>query len=149
MAEINLTQAEADALLAMVKRRENDGSHLFPRRGEKISLPLQSDDGRELFLLDLRRGRVELRQVTMRNRARQVVIRARLDLFGPPHRNPDGEEIPTPHLHLYREDYGDKWAVPLPADYFLSPNDEWKTLNDFMGYCNITEVPNIQRMLIA
>ena len=118
-------------------------------RGQKISLPLKSDDGRELFLLDLRRGRVELRKVTMQNRARQVVILARLDLHGPPHRNPDGEEIPTPHLHVYREDYADKWAIPVPADHFLSINDEWTTLNDFMRYCNITEAPNIQWMLIA
>jgi hypothetical protein len=36
----------------------------------------------------------------------------RLDLDGPPHRNPDDEEIPWPHLHVYREGYGDKWASP-------------------------------------
>jgi hypothetical protein len=72
-------------------------------------------------------------------------ILARLDFGGPPHRNPDGEEIPCPHLHLYREGYGDKWAVPIPVDRFPNVNDLWLTLQDFMDYCNVIEPPQIIR----
>ncbi len=72
------------------------------------------------------------------------IILARLDLGGPPHRNPDGQEILCPHLHLHREGYGDKWAYPLPVD-FTNPNDAWLILNEFMDYCNIVDKPDIRR----
>ena len=149
MAETNLTQDEADALLAMEKHRVNDDVSDFPSDGESVVLPLQSPDRREQFLLDLSRGRIDLRKVKMQTRARQIVVLVRLDLGGAPHRNRDGEEIPVPHLHVYREGYGDKWAVPVPADRFGNLADVWQTLSDFMGYCNITQPPRIQRGLFT
>jgi hypothetical protein len=85
----------------------------------------------------------------MQNRARQVVVLVRLDLAGPTHRNPDGEEVPCPHLHLYREGYGDKWAKPLPADIFSAPTDLWATLQAFQVFCNITQPPHIERGLFS
>ena len=149
MAETNLTQAEAEALIAMEKHRVSEASSDFPKDGESVTLPLQSADRREQFLLDLSRGRIDLRKVKMQNRGRQVVVLVRLDLGGAPHRNPDGEEIPVPHLHVYREGYGDKWAVPVPADRFGNLDDVWQTLGDFMGYCNITQPPRIQKGLFT
>lgn len=149
MAEINLTQAEADALLAMAKQRADEKRYDIPARGQWLSVALQSTDGREKFLLDLSRGRIHLRKFTMQQRARQVVILARLDLAGAPHRNPDGEEIPTPHLHIYREGFGAKWAIPLPAAHFSPGADEWQKLAEFMRYCHIIEPPNFQRRLLA
>lgn len=149
MAKANLTQAEADALITMEKHRVNEELSDFPANGEAIVLPLQSADQREQFLLDLSRGRIDLRKVKMQNRGRQVVVLVRLDLGGAPHRNPDDEEIPAPHLHIYREGYGDKWAVPVPADRFGNLADIWQTLSDFMGYCNITQPPRIQRGLFT
>ena len=149
MAETNLAQAEADALISMEKHRVNEELSDFPADGEAVVLPLQSADRREQFLLDLSRGRIGLRKVKMQNRGRQVIVLVRLDLGGAPHRNPDGEEIPVPHLHVYREGYGDKWAVPVPADCFGNLDDVWQTLSDFMGYCNITQPPLVQRGLFT
>ena len=57
MADINLSQEEADALLGMEKHRVNEDRSDFPMRGESVTLPLQSADKREQFLLDLSRGR--------------------------------------------------------------------------------------------
>jgi len=147
MAEINLTQAEADALLAMEKHRVNDDRTDFPAGGESVVLPLQSPDRREQFLLDLGRGRIDLLKVKMQNRGRQVVVLARLDLGGAPHRNPDDEEVAAPHLHIYREGYGDKWAVPVPMDRFRNLGDLWTTLQDFLHYCNVTLPPHLNRGL--
>ncbi len=144
MAETNLTQAEADALIGMEKHRTNEQDWAFPMGGESISVPLHSVDGREQFLLDMSRGRIDLRKVKMQNRGRQVVVLVRLDLGGPPHRNPDGEEIGTPHVHVYREGYGDKWAFPVPADRFRELADLWTTLDDFFQYCNVTRPPLVQ-----
>jgi hypothetical protein len=147
--DTNLSQADADALIAMEKHRANDERHNFPMGGQSLILPLHSPDRREGFLLDLSRARIDLAKVKMQNRARQVVVLVRLDLAGAPHRNPDDSEVPCPHLHLYREGYGDRWAMPLPVDRFSDPSNAWETLARFMAYCNITQPPHIERGLFT
>lgn len=143
MADIHLTQAEADALIAMEKHRVNEDRHDFPVAGSLV-VPLQSPDKREQFLLDIKRGRIDLSKATYQNRGRQVIVLVRLDLGGAPHRNPDGEELPCPHLHLYREGYGDKWAIALPSEKFSKTSNLWRTLEDFMRFCSITQPPWIE-----
>jgi hypothetical protein len=149
MPEVNLTQAEADALIALEKRAVDEREWNFPNPGDSISVPLTSTDRREHFFLDIRRGRIDLAKGTYQNRGRQVVVLVRLDFGGAPHRNPDGEEINSPHLHIYREGFGDKWAIPVPVSWFSDLSDRWATLNDFMRYCNITEVPRLRRSLFT
>lgn len=149
MAEINLTQAEADALIVMEKRRIDDTRWSYPGLGGAILIPLMSADKRENFSLDISRGRIDLLKGKYQNRARQVIVLARLDFGGQPHRNPDDEEIPSPHLHIYREGFGDKWASPVPAEHFSNMSDLWQTLNDFMDFCNIKEPPIIERGLFS
>ena len=149
MAEINLTQAEADMLISMEKHRINDNQSDFPMGGQSVIMPLQSIDRREQFLLDLSRGRIDLLRVKMQNRSRQVFVLVRLDLGGAPHRNPDDTEIAAPHLHVFREGYGDKWAIPVPSDHFHHISDAWITLEDFLRYCNITHPPRIERGLFT
>ena len=78
----------------------------------------------------------------------QIYVLVRLDFGGAPHRNPDGKEILSPHLHIYREGFGDKWAFEIPTDKFSHIEDPWETLQDFMQYCNIIDPPNIQRGII-
>lgn len=58
MPDILLTQPEADALIAMEKRRSSDEAYSFP--GGALTMPLMSADRREPFLLDIRRGRIDL-----------------------------------------------------------------------------------------
>ncbi|MGV8088368.1 MAG: DUF6978 family protein [Methanomicrobiales archaeon] len=134
MIEINLDQETADAFIALPKIRANNEVSHYPGLGGYLSLPLLSEDGRESFHLDVRRGGIDLSKGTYQNRAMQVVILVRLDFGGAPHRNPDDEEIPAPHLHIYREGYGDKWAIPAPLDKFPDLQDLWTTLQDFMNY---------------
>lgn len=149
MSDINLTQSEADSLIAMEKHRASEDRSTFPMAGQSLILPLQSADKREQFVLDLSRGQIDLSKVKMQNRGRQVVVLVRLDLGGAPHRNPDDEEVSAPHLHVYREGYGDKWAVPVPADRFRDVSDVWKTLEDFLQFCNIAQPPHIERGLFT
>lgn len=149
MPDINLTQAEADALIAMEKHRTNEGLYDFPWKGGNLILSLQSPDKREEFFLDISRSRIDLLKGKFQNRARQVVVLVRLDFGGAPHRNPDGEEVGCPHIHLYRESYGDKWAMPAPFELFGRTSDVFGTLEDFMKYCNITKPPKIQRGLFV
>ncbi|MCB0410579.1 MAG: hypothetical protein KDD29_10200 [Flavobacteriales bacterium] len=147
MAEINLTQSEADALIAMEKHKANEEAYTFPGLGGLIEMPLTSDNKQENFILSIQRGRINLKKVTYQNRARQVVVLARIDIDGPPHRNPDNKEIPCPHLHIYREGYGDKWAIQAPDNIFSNTADLWITLTEFMKYCNVITIPNIEKDL--
>ena len=132
MADIDLTQAEADALIAMPKVKENEYMWCYPGMGRAVSIPLVSSDRRERFMLDISRGQINLLRGKYQNRARQMVILVRLDFGGTPHRNPDGEEIASPHLHIYREGFGDKWAIPVAKDDFPDVTDLWHTFQDFM-----------------
>ena len=149
MPNFDLTQAEADALMALVKRRVDDREWDYPGLGGGVSIPLVSVDERERFFLDLRRSRIDLAKGSYQNRGRRVIPLVRLCFGGPPHDNPDGEEVGAPHLHVYREGYGDKWAFPVPADRFTDLHDRWRTYQDFLKFCNIVEPPNVRQGLAA
>jgi len=149
MADINITRDEADKLIAMEKKATDQTQWTFPGPADRIVVPLTSFDRRENFLLDVTRYQIKLAKATFQNRARIVIILYRLDMDGAPHRNPDGQEIPCPHLHVYREGFGDKWAIPAPADKFREASNLFSTLDAFMDHCNIREPPLIQRGLFS
>jgi hypothetical protein len=146
MSDIDLPQEEADNLILMPKQRANDEVSYFPSGGSSLNIPLISEDRQESFFLDIYRGRIDLSKIKFQNRSKQIVVLLRLDLNGSPHRNPDNEEISCPHLHIYKEGYGTKWAYPVPSN-FTNLIDSWQTLQEFMDYCNITKPPEIQRGL--
>ncbi len=141
----DLSQAEADALLRMEKFRVDATPHAFPDLGGHIQIALQSQNQREIFSLDISRRRIAL-TTKYQTRGRQAVVLARLD-FNSPHRNPDDTEVGIPHLHIYKEGFGDKWAYEIPADMLKNPSDAWQVLLDFMSYCSVVEPPNISRGL--
>ena len=137
MADLELSQAEADALIAMEKLPVDDKPLKFPDPGGRLAIPLVSTDKREYFVLDVQRNRIKVAKATFQERTRQVVTLMRLDIAGAPHRNPDGIEIPCPHLHIYREGYGDKWAVPAPRDRYPDVANLFAALESFLRHCNI------------
>jgi hypothetical protein len=106
----DLTQAEADRLIKLEKRRVDDKEWNYPGMGGGISIPLLSVDQRENFMLDIRRSRVNLLKGSYQNRGRRVEPLVRLCFGSGSHYNPDEEEIGSPHIHIYREVYRDKWA---------------------------------------
>jgi len=139
-----ITQAEADYLISMVKLIETPKSVKFPFPGEKREIPLLSTDGKEKFLLDINRGGIKLSKCTYQNRYRKDIVLLRLDIDGPDHTNP-GEDGPIscPHLHVYREGFGDKWAIPLPHE-FSSDTSLIVKLFEFLQYCKIDNANEIQ-----
>ncbi len=149
MADINLTQDEADKLVAMEKRAVDEKEWLFPAPGDRVAIPLTSLDKRESFMLDVTRAQIKLTKATYQHRARAAIILLRLDLDGPPHRNPDGGEVPCPHLHIYREGFGDKWAIPAPVARYANTLDLFSTFEAFMQQCNIIDPPKIQKGLFS
>lgn len=149
MSRETLSQAEADLLLAHEKEAVEEEAYEYPDLGGAIRVPLQSLDGREQFSLDVSRSEINLSKGTCQNRGRVTVVLARLDFGGPPHRNPDDEEIPCPHLHVYKEGFGDKWAFKVPVGVFSDLTDPWKSLHDFMRFCNVTKAPTFRRGLFT
>lgn len=149
MADIEITQVEADALIEMEKRFVDDKDWIFPPPGERIALALTSLDKRENFMLDVTRAQIKLTKATYQNRVRQAIVLIRLDLDGPPHRNPDGTEIDCPHLHTYREGFGDKWAVPAPEYRYKNVQDLFSTCEAFLQHCNITGPSKMQRGIFS
>lgn len=149
MAEITLTQSDADTLIAMPKVRADDDERDFSSLQQSVVVPLLSEDRRENFMLDIHSGQINLSKITFQNRGRQVVVLVRLDIAGPPHRNPDGEEVGCPHLHIYREGFGDKWAIAAPVDKFKALSDRWQTLHDFMQFCSIVNPPVFRKGLFT
>ena len=114
---------------------------------------LLSNDRREEFLLTIERGNRKRVRLKYQTRARKIVILARLDLDGPAHKNPPespyrpNERLPCPHLHLYREGFESRIAYLLdevPEFNISNPNNGLVWLEDFMKFCNIENVPDIQ-----
>jgi hypothetical protein len=58
-----------------------------------------------------------------------------------------GQTISCPHLHIYVEGYGSKWAIPAPVDRYPKVEDLLSTLFAFMRHCNITSPPEIDMVL--
>lgn len=143
----DITQAEADALLALTKRRADDQFRDMPGLGDNVIVPLVSIDGREQFLFDIHQSRLVLAKVKYQTRARSSIVLARLDFGGAPHCNPDGQEVGVPHLHLYREGYADKWAIDVPLERFSDITNKLKVMEDFLNYCNVLEHPFLRPTL--
>ena len=140
MAEIRLSQDEAEELIGVPKHRLNATEQKYPSLGGKISIPLTSPNRNESFLLDVSRGRIELAKCTHQNRVEQTIVLLRLDVGSGGHCNPDHTEVGPDHLHIYREGYADKFAIALP-DELANIQDRWELLHRFMEYCNIVEPP--------
>lgn len=138
-----ISQAEADMLIAMEKQRISDENiELLALTPLNLNINLISMDYKEEFVLSIWRSFFSLQKSSFRNFAKKTITLVRVDLGGRPHRNPDGEEIGCPHIHIYREGFGDKWAFELPTEKFSDPSNFLTTHRDFLSYCNITRPPN-------
>lgn len=139
-----ITQAEADELIALEKHRVDSQIWNYPALGGSINISLTSMNRSKSFILDITRGRVHLSKTSLQNRYTSTTVLVRLDVGGPRHRNPDLRRIRSPHLHIYTEGYGDRWAFSVPSERFRDLSDATQTLEDFMKYCNIVTPPIIQ-----
>jgi hypothetical protein len=149
MTDILLSQSEGDLLLAMEKYSSMSDSVDFPSLGGTLSLEFVSANNREEFILNYKQHSINLSKRNHHLRYKKVTGLARLDLDGPPHRNPDGQEIGSRHLHLYKEGFGLKWAFSVPKEVFKNLDNAHETLYDFMKYCNVVRTPQITIGLFA
>ena len=149
-----LSQSEADALLQMPKEFLDAVPLEFPvSQPARYARELRSLDRREQFLFDFARGNRNRACLKYQTRARKVLILARLDLGGPAHRNPPnapyrpGVRLDCPHFHRYVEGFEDKVAydpADVPALVVRDLNNGVFCLEDFLRYCAVQIIPNIQ-----
>lgn len=140
-----LSQSDSENLISL-KKWLSDPKNVSLEPGRNNTYDLESTDPSERFILDLYKGRVSLK-VKFQNRARKTIVLVRVDLAGSPHSNPDGKQIACPHIHVYREGYGDKWAYPLDPAHFSNPSDVQQLFIDFCNFCNI-RTPNLEPTLL-
>ncbi|MFN3717730.1 MAG: DUF6978 family protein [Rhizobium rhizophilum] len=149
MSELDISEQEAEYLLHLPKIAETTEPVELPDLGGRTDIPLVSDDGREQFVVSFTRSSISLAKRNHHLRARKVIGLARLDLDGPPHRNPDGQEVGPRHLHIYREGYGLKFAIEVPVDKFGDLDNALRTLDDFLTYCGVKKPPEFSRGLFS
>lgn len=140
--DTNITDDRAAQLLAMTKHIVNPQgqSKLFSISSGRLDFIL-SGNKEEEFNLTYQAGRYNLEKRNHHHAYQKTIGLSRLDVNGPTHVNPDGEEIGSTHLHIYRQDYGIKYAIEVPEEYFKDLDDTVGTLLDFMRFCNITNPP--------
>ena len=156
-----ITQQDADFFFGMEKFPDGDNDYQFPNSGEKLILPFTSADKREIFLFDIYRGTIKITKAVYQNRVRKAYILRRLDFDGAPHPNPEvesvplpilepynGKEIPSPHIHLYVEGFGERWAVPAELLMKVEGKDIYEIMEDFFRYCNVKQLPKIIKTLL-
>lgn len=144
-----LDQQTADSLIALAKRIVGNAPIQFPIPGDSVTAQAVDWDGREQFQFDInRKGTLSVtNKCTYQERYQCTEILIRLDMNGPKHTNPDGNEIPCPHIHIYRQGYSDRWAFPLDTAVFSATDDLVETLQHFFRYCHVAPLPAIQRTL--
>ncbi len=156
-----IEQGDADFFFGMEKFPDEEKEYQFPNSGGKIIIPFTSIDKRENFLFDIYRGSVKVTKVAYQNRVRKAFVLRRLDFDGSPHPNPEvdvvpleilkpynGKEISSPHIHLYVEGFGERWAVPAELFLNLSGKDIYEVLFTFFDYCNVKKMPVIKKTLL-
>ncbi len=143
-----LSQVEANRLLSLEKGCYGEDEFDFPFGGQQLSVQILSQDRQNEFLLDVNSKRLELSKYTFQHRARKIIVLVRVDLLtSGRHINPDGQVIEGPHIHRYREDYGDKWAEALPTN-FGNTNKPFEVFSHFMNHCNIQTKPRFRASTI-
>jgi hypothetical protein len=129
-----LEQWEANRLLAMPKIYSYDAV-VDLGRGADNDYQIETDDGTEFFLLDVRGPGRNPSKARFQLRYRRNIVLARMCLAAP-HTNPDGAKIDSPHFHRYHEGCDDK--VAETCGHF---SNLMEALNSFCRSVNLP-VPN-------
>ena len=144
---IPLTQSEADLLIQTEKHYLGEETFLFPYGGRQITVPLFSAERKHEFTLDVNSKRLDIRKYTFGNRTKSTIILVRVDLLdGGKHVNPDETIIEGPHIHEYREGFGDRFARPLPPE-FGNPHEPFNVFLYLMNYCKVVTKPRFHNLL--
>lgn len=141
-----LTQNEADDLIKVLKIFQKQHRYIqIPNSKQSLQLDLQSTESQhDKFIIDVnRKGQYNLKKCTFQTRYKKTTQLLRIDIEGPAHQNPDGNDVPCPHIHIYKEGYQLKWAYPINQHIQTDTSDLVQVLIDFLQYNNVQKDNNI------
>lgn len=111
---------------------------------EHIDLASAEERMDNIMRVFIRRGKINANKCSFNVVYNKSITLIRLDIeAGRVHTNPDGKDVPSNHLHIYREGYDDRFAFPLP-ECFTDPENLAKTLYDLLGYSNVINRDDVQ-----
>ena len=114
----------------------------FPTRGKTVEFDVKGDTKRDIFSVNIYRGRIQPLKYNIGARIRKngiMLLELHINATSV-HSNPDGEKICGSHWHVYREEFGRNYA--FPADDFRDDAFVKNTIV-FLTRFNVIEQPNI------
>ena len=156
-----LSQVEADRFINMDKKLSEGSGFVLPSPGQFLELKATSLDNRDQFIFSIQRGRLRLEKYSQQERYADTVVLARLCVKYKEHTNPSvfippdpslsqyvGKNIGDTHLHVYFEEVGDRFAIPVPPGNFRDLSNLTVTTVDFLKYCHVINIGTVQSGLI-
>jgi len=143
----NLTQGEADGLLAVKKVFEDRTAIIMNRPYREERKIISAVNNSDIFYLNITETAIEFGKYSLNNRYFQTpLVRVCIDSSAV-HENPDGTLIKGSHIHLYKESYGDKFATDLRVAN-IDGTTPVQVLGQFLKFCNIEdiEIQNQERL---
>lgn len=139
-----ISQLEFEFLMGLNKKFATGQELEIGPAPMKWTREINSLDSHDTFLIDYNRGRIQLLKFTVNKRYRQTICLIRLDSVGR-HTNPDGKVFDGPHIHFYRDGYDDKFAFPIEDAGIKDPTNVENSIKEFLEFCNIRNIPPIQK----
>lgn len=134
---MELSQGLADQYRKAPKRLKNKTQLKLNAEFQICGEELISDEFGDIFKLDMRKNKIELKVLNCNTRAHDCFVLVRLDVNDREHKNPDGTKVGETHLHIYKEGFNDRIAYD-PKKYGFSDFDNVpKLIIQFARFCNI------------
>ncbi|GEM_PF-2690004 len=148
---VYLEQSQADEILGISKKFEAGVSvydipvwqphHKAIRSYGVIASDGNTDFGPMVHSIQLKGMSMdeEMKTLTFIHRiTRNNICRLDYGRFIQSHSNPDGTIVAGPHLHVYREGFDDKYAIPLSSVFPGFEGDTVELVKVFLDYCHIS-----------
>lgn len=143
-----LTQEEADELLEMLKKCASAALN-FPAFGRRADFDVTGiNDKSKKFVISVNRKNRYVNKVSFVARYKSGDVRLlRLDVNpSERHTNPegtDGNTIEGTHLHIYKEGFHDRYAIPFD----LKDKGLDDTFKSFLERFNVVDIPQIRMQI--
>ncbi len=151
---MEISQAEADRLITMDKKRCDTKTYTFPAPGMHVEIPLVSTDDSTEFIVNLYHAIIKRNKIQGAELFERNVPLIRMCIGGKGHENPhieaplakfsglEGIDLGENHVHYYVEGYGTSWGYPITISsslfYPLSQIAYY-----FLDLCHVVDRPVI------
>lgn len=134
----DLTNAEAKFLIELEKIATDRRIDIpVDSKKEHLNLARAEEPNDNIMRIYIKRGKRNINKCSFNVVYNKSIILLRLDIEpGRIHQNPDGQDVTNPHLHIYREGYDDRYAIPAPES-FVDMGNLAQALYDLLGYSNV------------